>query len=269
MEANIIPFDVWLGSMTEVAENRNKVNQGDCFTIKKIMVGHEVPIPDVNLAAMYKLIGCEYVIGINGCLNTDIPMWPEGINEDCTNIQTVFIKETGKFETVIVIDIDTIEDNECWKIFDPNTGEYHKYLAISVEPKFEFFISNDKPNFIEFITRSVASADIADGMAAYCQIATDSPHFRVMKLGEAQMEEMPEYFSSVTLSNVVKTAVVRYFNKFSNDLIHENMVDDILNIRVTQTEEEDEIIIFSIEVLGQLYLFTIEYKPDYELPLEE
>lgn len=269
MEANIIPFDVWLGSMTEVAEKAGKVKHGDCFKIKKIMVGQELPNPDVNLASMVKLIGCEYVIGINGCLNTDIPMWPEGINEDCSNIQTVFVKETGKFETFIIIDVDVIEDNECWKIFDPESGEYHKYLAISVEPKFEFFISNDKPNFIDFITRSVAAIDLADGMAVNCQIASDAPIFRVMKLGEAQMETMPEYFSSTVLSDAIKTAVVRYFNKFSNDLIHENMIDDILNIRIAQTEEDNEMILFSIEVLGQLYLFTIEYKPDYELPLEE
>lgn len=268
MEANIIPFDVWMGSLVEVDGYKSKIENGECFTVKEIMIASELQ-HNPNLAAMSKLIGCEYVIGINGCLNTDIPMWPEGIAEDCFNIRTVFVKETGKFKTTIIIDIDTIEDNDCWKIFDPDSGEHHKYLAFHVEPKFEFFITNDKPNFIDFITRSVAATDIANGMAANCQISKDAPKFRVMKLDEAQMKDMPDYFEPGRLSNAIKTAVVRYFNKVSNDLIHENMLDDIINIRVGQTEDNEEMIMFSIEVLGQIYLFTVEYKPDFELEVEE
>lgn len=268
MEANIIPFDVWMGSLVEIGIGRSKFVIGECFTVKRLTTAHGTIPTNENLAAMTKLVGCEYVLGINGSLNTDIPMWPEGIKEDCSNIYTRLV-EGGKFETCIIIDIDDIEDNECWKFFNQDTGEYHKLLAFHVEPKFEFFITNDKPNFIDFITRSVAATDIANGMAANCQISKDAPKFRVMKLGEVQMKDMPDYFEPGRLSNAIKTAVVRYFNKVSNDLIHENMLDDIINIRVGQTEDNEEMIMFSIEVLGQIYLFTVEYKPDFELEVEE
>lgn len=275
MNNGIIPLDIWLGSYkdrTNKASGKTERSfvSSECFRVESMGILNTSPQKDYEFNVHNFLIGSELVLGINNKLNTDVPCWPEGLAQDFSNLVVSFDEKKDDYVFGIVLNIGDIEDIEFVTVDGPEGHKPYDQVIYFISPRFESFINNEKPTFLNLLTMQIEdSMALAVGNALVGSINEEAPQFRVMKVN---LEKHPEFAfleSPVTLPDQCRIGIIRYINKIAGDLIHEDMVEKLNHVRIQKNPDEAFEILTSWNIFGQLYLITAIFVHDYELPEEE
>lgn len=264
MNSLTIPLDVWLGNFNKVDDKnfKYKFEATGCFKVKQINISNKPFLLKENQPLSY-IHGTELVIGINAFLNTDVELWPEGINEDFSNINYYKDDEDGKYKFLIVINGEEIEDGLFINVEnEAKEMEVIQNFAFVLEPKFDVFLNNEKDTFMSLITNSSYTKPLNEDMSAVGGIREGAPKFRIMKINLDTTPELHYFDTTQELSQLTKVGICRYINKCFPDLIHEDMVEKIKYVALLDEDEETSIAI-SIGLFGYLYLITVEYVTNY------
>lgn len=273
MSNGIIPIDVWLGVFNLVVNEQKPIKRsflaGECFKVLGIGIPKEITKSDFDPNIF--LLGTELVLGINNILNTDIPCWPEGWAEDFSNLKLNFDTNLQKYNFVIEIHKDDIEDPEYVTAIINGVQKVNDVVSYVIEPRFDSFIDNTKPTFMNLLTMEIEqSMALAAGNSLVCKRDDNAPVFRITKVDlDKETAIAPLLVHQNDLPEIYKTAVIRYINLISNDLFHEDMVEKIIRITMQELTTNENQIVISFEIFGQTYLVTAIFVPGYQLPEEE
>lgn len=276
MNTKIIPIENWLGvfkndAVENITASNRRFVSGECFRVKDI----GVPFPGYahKESSYTTLAGGELVLGINNILNTDVICWPEGIKEDFSNIHLQVNPENGKDQYVVFIDDIDVEDKEYLTIKTKTTGELtkHPFVVFVLEAKFDVFIDSTDPVFVDFITEaSETSIALASGKAIAGNITADSPNFIISVIPEEELNGKNSFIYQKQANPLALViGAVRYVNKITQNIIHEDMIPFIRNVWLVVNKEGDEEIVLCFDFFGKIYAVSSLWDPKYEFPVEE
>lgn len=273
MSPTLIPLENWLGYFKENGNSKTdrKFVSTECFKVLDLGV-----LKDFNgfesHQALANLFGTELVLGINNILNTDISLWPEGVNEDFSNVAYYLDEESGQYKFQIIINGDNIEGGfETTIINKEGVEEVVNQFAFTVIPKFNTFIDNEKDVFMNLITTGEFSDNLNSNLAIVAKVRETAPQFRLMKIDLNTMPDMYKYDTVSEVSPLMKVGICRYINKCFPNVIHEDMVSKLKHFSLME-KPDDQLLMFgvSFDIFGYLYFISVEYFKNYDFnPVDE
>lgn len=267
-----IPADTWLGYLAETTDPssglaKKKLVSGPCFNIEFAGEYKDEDLENFNFT-FSEVVVAELVRAVNVMVGTDVIIWPEGIREDGSNI---VISSNGKEDYTILafIDGDQLETPLSLTCLDENSEKKQvTKMVFRLNPKFEWFVDNDKSTFLYFITDPETSHNLSNDKVVSGRIKEGFPRFKFWELDLEKQPELHALDTTTEIADITKVALCKYINKVCPKFIHSDMVRNVKHVG-SHIKDGQVYLIASIELFGSLYVIDVEYQPHFNFNSKE
>lgn len=243
-----IPLENWLCTF-----NEGKLTSSEYVKVHEIgTVSKDFDTKKMLKSADSQVLVCaEMIQYFNNQLNTDKLLWLEGVREDLSNLAMIYNQKTNNTMFIIIL---TKNDIEGFQPVEDNENP----IVIHFTLRNEVFISNEKPRFMELVTKPAIAEVLSGSMVAKLQVHPKAPQLRITIIEEGEGESSDQFLIKEDQNSIYTTAILKYINKVYPDFIHEDMVSKIITIKEMQRDDITEFFI-SFDIFGKVFLIGVVY----------